>query len=72
MTEGSRTGSPYEGANRSPNDDELLPGDRPAGEPVGAAPEPRVAQHGGMADQPGGVSEPPGDVSEPTDLGDPG
>ncbi len=59
MTEGSTTGGPYEGANRSPNDDELLPGERPAGDRVGPAPESPAAQHGGLADQPGGVADLP-------------
>ena len=59
MTEGNLTGSPYEGANRTPNDDELLPGERPAGDRVGPAPESPAAQHGGLADQPGGVSDLP-------------
>jgi|tagenome__1003787_1003787.scaffolds.fasta_scaffold19705536_1 hypothetical protein len=73
MTEGNPTGRAYDGANRSPNDDEPLPGEQPAGDRVGAAPEPpsRTAQHGGMADQPGTGSEQP-DRGLPEDAGSPG
>jgi hypothetical protein len=74
MAEGNLTGRPYDGVNRSPNDDEPLPGEKPAGETVGPPPEaeePRAAQHGGMADHPGDVSEQP-DLGLPVDAGSPG
>jgi hypothetical protein len=51
MTEGSMTGRPYGGANKRPDDDQPLPGERPQKEEVTEAPEqsPRAAQ-GGMSD----------------------
>ncbi len=55
------TGRPYGGANERPDDQDRLPGERPDGDAVSAAPEqsPRAAQ-GAMS----------GDVTEVPDSGE--
>jgi hypothetical protein len=55
MTEGNMTGRPYGGTNQPPDDDSVLPGERPEHDEVGPPSqqeEPRAAQ-GEMSRNPG-------------------
>ena len=71
MTEGNMTGQPYGGVQNPPEEQDVLPGERPASDeerPVEAAPEqsPRAAQGGTMStDQHGPEIEKPGSGTEP-------